>query len=310
MTDGHGAGRPAPCCARTPAGAANGVLPPTTWAGGTFAWGERTFVMAIVNATPDSFSGDGLAGDPAAAAATAARAVADGADLIDVGAESTRPGHTPLGADEEIARLLPVLRAVRAAVAVPISVDTSKAAVAAAALDAGASLVNDVRGLSADPDLAALVAARAVPAVVMHDLPPDGQGDLVTAVVRELSRRLDRAVAAGIAWERLIVDPGFGFGKDWRQNLELLRRLGELRVLGRPILVGTSRKGTIGRVLGLPEQERVEGTAATVALAIANGADMVRVHDVRAQARVARMTDAVVRGAPAEARTWAGGPPV
>jgi dihydropteroate synthase len=143
----------------------------------------------------------------------------------------------------------------------------------------------------------------------MHDVPPDGRGDLVTSVVRELSRRLDRAVGAGVAWERLIVDPGFGFGKDWRQNLELLRRLGELRVLGRPILVGLSRKSTIGRVLGLAENDRLEGTLATTALAIAGGADVVRVHDVRPNVRVARMTDAVIRGAPEEPLTWPGGPP-
>jgi dihydropteroate synthase len=200
--------------------------------------------------------------------------------------------------------LLPALRAIAARVAVPISVDTSKAAVAEAALAAGASMVNDVRGLTADPELAAVCARAGVPVVVMHDVPPDGHGDLLTSIVRELSRRLDRALAAGIAWERLIVDPGFGFGKDWRQNLELLRRLSELRVLGRPILVGTSRKSTIGRVLGLPEQDRIEGTAATVALAIGGGADVARVHDVRAMVRVARMSDAVVRGAPDEARTW------
>ena len=269
----------------------------------------RPLLMGIVNATPDSFSGDGLAGRPEEAAELAAAAVADGADLIDVGAESTRPGHTPLGAEEELARLLPVLRAVRARVTVPISVDTNKAAVAAAALDAGADLVNDVRGFTADPELAAAVAVRGVPAVVMHDVPPDGHGDLLTSILRELFRRLDRAVAAGVAWEKLIVDPGFGFGKDWRQNLELLRRLGELRALGRPILAGTSRKSTIGRVLGLPEGDRLEGTAATVALAIAGGADVVRVHDVRAMARVARMSDAVVRGAPDEALTWPGAPP-
>ena len=281
-------------------------LPPTRWHRHELAWGARTHVVAIVNATPDSFSGDGLAGRPDHAASFAAEAVADGADLVDVGAESTRPGHAPVPAADEIARLLPVLRAIAAQVTVPISIDTSKAAVAEAALDAGASIVNDVRGFTADLDLAPLVAARGVPAVVMHDVPPDAHGDLVTSIVRELSRRLDRAVAAGIAWERLIVDPGFGFGKDWRQNLELLRRLGELRVLGRPILAGTSRKGTIGRVLGLPAHDRREGTAATVALAIANGADLVRVHDVKAMVRVARMADAVVRGLPASAepKSW------
>lgn len=260
--------------------------------------------MAILNVTPDSFSGDGIAGCPERAADLAAAAVADGADLIDIGAESTRPGHAPIGVQEELARLLPALQAVASRVDVPISVDTSKAAVAEAALNAGASLVNDVRGLAGDPDMAAVVAQFGVPAVVMHDLPPDGHGDLVTSVVRELARRIDHAVNAGVAWDHLIVDPGFGFGKNWRQNLVLLRRLGELQVLGRPILAGTSRKSTIGRVLGVPEDDRLEGTAATVALAIANGADLVRVHDVRPMVRVARMTDAVIRGAPAEERTW------
>lgn len=259
--------------------------------------------MAIVNATPDSFSGDGLAGDHGRAAEFAAAAVQDGADIIDIGAESTRPGHHAITAEAETHRLLPVLRAVRSAVAVPISVDTSKATVAEAALDAGADLVNDVRGLRADLELAAVVAHHRVPVVVMHDARPDGHLDLVTSVIRELSRRLDSAVAAGIPEELVILDPGFGFGKDWRQNLELLRRLGELRVLGRPLLSGTSRKSTIGRVLGLPEQDRLEGTAATVALAIEGGADIVRVHDVKAMARVARMADAVVRGAPEEARS-------
>ena len=283
--------------------------PPTRWDGHDLVWGTKTFVMAVVNATPDSFSGDGLAGRPEAAAALAEGAVAEGADLIDVGAESTRPGHIAVTAAEELDRLLPVLRAVRARVSVPISVDTNKAAVAEAALAAGASIVNDVRGFTADPDLAPLIAARGVPAVVMHDVPPDGHGDLLTSILRELSRRLDWALAAGVAWEKLIVDPGFGFGKDWRQNLELLRRLGELSALGRPLLVGTSRKSMIGRVLGLPEHDRIEGTAATMALAIAGGADVVRVHDARPMVRVARMSDAIVRGAPAEALTWPGGPP-
>ncbi len=271
-------------------------LPPTTWKGGELHWGATTYVMAIMNATPDSFSGDGIGGRPEIAGDLAVEAVANGADLIDIGAESTRPGHQPVDDDEELARLLPVLHSVLSRVEVPVSVDTSKAVVADAALRAGASMINDVRGFTGDPACAAVVAAHGAPAVIMHDLPPDGRGDMMTSIVRELSRRVDRAIAAGIAWESLIVDPGFGFGKDWRQNLELLRRLGELRILGRPILAGTSRKGTIGRVLDLPPDDRVEGTAATVALAIASGADIVRVHDVRAMVRVARMTDAVVRG--------------
>jgi len=234
-------------------------LPPTIYDAGTFIWGAKTYVMAIINATPDSFSGDGIAESPDIAGDLASTAMANGADVIDIGVEFTRPGHQSIDVNEELTRLLPVLQAVSARVDVPISVDTSKAQVADVALHAGASMVNDVRGFTKDPELAAVVAAHGVPAVIMHDVPSDGPGDLVTGIVRELSRRLDRAVAAGIAWERLIVDPGFGFGKDWRQNLELLRRLGELRVLGRPILVGTSRKGTIGRVLGLAEHDRVEG---------------------------------------------------
>lgn len=278
--------------------------PPTRWHSYDLRWGVQTYVMAIINVTPDSFSEDGVAGDLEQAVTLATAAVRDGADLIDIGAESTRPGHHPITAQEEMDRLLPVLQAVRKTVTLPISVDTSKAAVAGAALSAGANLINDVRGLRGDPDMAAVVARHGVPVVIMHDLSPDRHEDLVTSVLRELSLRLDLAIASGIPDELLIADPGFGFGKDWRQNLELLRRLGELRVLGRPILSGTSRKGTIGRVLGVAAQDRLEGTAATVALSIAAGADIVRVHDVLAMARVARMTDAVIRGGPSGARTW------
>jgi len=281
-------------------------LPPTIWNGHELRWGARTHVMAILNITPDSFSGDGLDGNTDAALSAALRPVDEGADILDLGAESTRPGHIPISAEEELARLLPALTAIRARTDVLISVDTSKAAVAVEAITAGANLINDVRGFMADPEMAAVVARAGVPAVLMHDVPPEPQVDLMTSILRELSRRLDRAVAAGVVWERLIVDPGFGFGKDWRQNLELLHRIGEMRVLGRPILVGTSRKSMIGRVLGVAEDDRLEGTAATVSLAIAGGADIVRVHDVRAMARVARMTDAVVRGAPREALSWPG----
>ena len=285
-------------------------LPPIRWHDHALDWGTKTYVVAIVNATPDSFSGDGVAGNPEAAADAALAAVEAGADLIDVGAESTRPGHAPITVEEELARLLPVLGAVAARVAVPISVDSSKAAVAEAALAAGASVVNDVRGFTADPELATVVAAHGIPAIVMHDAAPNPTHDLISEIVRELSRRLDRALAAGVAWEQLIVDPGFGFGKDWRQNLELLRRFAELRVLGRPVLLGASRKSTISRVLGLPESDRVEGTTATTALAIAGGADLVRVHDVLPNLRVARMCDAVVRAPPPVALSWPGAPPL
>ncbi|HET8523986.1 MAG TPA: dihydropteroate synthase [Thermomicrobiales bacterium] len=279
-------------------------FPPTQWHGRALRWGEQTLVMGIVNATPDSFSGDGIGDDAMAASDVAERAVAAGAHLIDIGAESTRPGHAPIDAAEEERRLLPILTAISPHVSVPISVDTSKARVAEAALAGGASIVNDIRGLTADPELGAVVARHGVPLILMHDIPPDPYGDLLSSIVRELSRRLDRALAAGVGWEMLIVDPGFGFGKDWRQNLELLRRLGELQALGRPILIGFSRKSTIGRVLGLPPAERLEGTLATTALAITGGADIVRVHDVEPNVRVTRMVDAVVRRAPGTELTW------
>ena len=287
----------------------NRELPPTRWHGRELCWGAKTHVMAVLNRTPDSFSGDGLAGNVDRVLDAALSAVEHGADIIDLGAESTRPGHVAISVADELTRLLPVVNALRPRTDALLSIDTSKSEVAAAALAAGADLINDVRGLMADPEMAAVVAAAGVPVVVMHDLPPEPGVDLMTSILRELSRRLDRAVEAGVVWERLIVDPGFGFGKDWRQNLEVLRRFGELRALRRPLLAGTSRKSTIGRVLGLPADDRLEGTAATVALAIAGGADIVRVHNVRAMTRVARMTDAVVRGAPETALSWPDGPP-
>lgn len=287
---------------------ARSLLPSTIWNGHELRWGAKTHVMAILNLTPDSFSGDGLGGNTDVALTAALSAVDDGADILDLGAESTRPGHIPISTEEELARLVPVLAAIRARTKILLSVDTSKAAVAAEAIAAGADLVNDVRGFTADPEMAEVVARAGVPAVVMHDVSPEPGADLLTSILRELSKRLDRAVAAGVAWDRLIVDPGFGFGKDWRQNLELLHRFGELKALGRPILSGTSRKSMIGRVLGVPEDDRLEGTAATVSLAIAAGADIVRIHDARAMVRVARMTDAVVRGAPRDPLSWPGAP--
>jgi dihydropteroate synthase len=265
-----------------------------------FDWGTRTYIMAIVNATPDSFSGDGTSGDIAQAVAVARCAAEAGADIIDIGGESTRPGHAPIGAAEEIARVIPTIKAIAEVVSVPISIDTNKAEVAEAAIAAGASMVNDVRGLLRDPDLAAVVARRGVPVVIMHDVPPVPGLDLIESVNRELFSRIEWALAAGIRPERIIVDPGFGFGKDWRQNLELLRRLPEMKVLGFPVLVGFSRKSTIGRVLHLPVDERLEGTLVTTALAIAGGADIVRVHDVLANVRAARMADAVVRRLPVD----------
>ena len=272
-------------------------VPPSIEIGGRrFEWGRRSYVMGIVNATPDSFSGDGVL-DPAAAAEQAARMVEEGAALIDVGAESTRPGHAPLDVAAEWARLGPVLRAVRAAIAAPITVDTSKAGVAERAFDAGADALNDVRGLRGDGALAPLLAARGLPAFVMHNQRGRAFGGDVLADIRAgLEESIGVAERAGVDRERLVLDPGFGFGWEPEQNLELLRRLGELRALGRPLLVGTSRKSTIGWLLDRPEGERLWGTAATVALAVQAGVDVVRVHDVAELVEVVRVADAVVRG--------------
>ena len=262
----------------------------------TLEWGSRTYVMGIVNVTPDSFSGDGLAHDADAALEQALRFQAEGADIIDVGAESTRPGHTPVDAEEEMRRVLPVIRLLASRLQVPVSVDTYKHKVAREAVAAGASMINDVWGLKRDPALAELAAREGVPIVLMHNQSGSAYEDLIPDVIASLRASMDTALAAGVPPENIILDPGVGFGKTAEHNLELLRRLPELTVLGRPLLVGTSRKSTIGLVLDLPVEERLEGTAATVALAIAGGADVVRVHDVRAMTRVARMSDAVVRG--------------
>lgn len=282
------------------------TLAPTIWSHHRLEWGQRTYVMGIINVTPDSFSGDGLIqqekSDEAFVSQALERArsfVEEGATFIDVGGESTRPGFAPLPAEQELARVLPVIRAMRAALPseVIISIDTYKAEVAARALDAGADMLNDIWGLRKDPDLASLAARRGVPVVLMANMREWQKREIVSDVVRFLSGSIERALQAGVAWEHIIVDPGIGFGTTPHENLLLLRRLGELRALGRPILLGTSRKSTIGRVLGgLPPSERIEGTAATVALGIAQGADIMRVHDVREMMRVVKMSDAVVRG--------------
>ncbi len=264
--------------------------------GAPLIWGQRTYVMGIVNLTPDSFSGDGLGPDVPAAVAQAQLMEAHGADIIDVGAESTRPGSAPVSAEEELTRLLPALEAICKSVTIPVSVDTYKAEVARQAISAGATMVNDVWGLSADANMAQVVADAGVPAILMHNQLRAEYQDLLPDVIAGLRRIVDTARSAGIADHNIILDPGIGFGKTADHNLELLRRLPEVRKLGYPLLLGVSRKSTIGRVLGLPEHDRLEGTAAAVALGIAGGADIVRVHDVREMVRVSRMTDAIVRG--------------
>ena len=270
---------------------------PITIAGREFAWGVRTYVMGVVNVTPDSFSGDGLGADVDAAVAQALCMLEEGADIIDVGGESTRPGFAEVTAEEEMARVIPVLERIGKETDAPISIDTYKAAVAREALKAGAHLVNDVHGFRREPEIASVAAEFGVPAVAMHIQRGREFHDTIGDITAGLLESLRIAREHGLAEDRVIIDPGFNFGWTPGQALEMLRRLGELRVLGRPILVGTSRKSTIGIVLGdAPVDERIEGTAASVAISIANGADIVRVHDVKEMVRVAKVADAIVRG--------------
>lgn len=273
------------------------AIPRTTVVKGVlWHWGQRTYVMGIINLTPDSFSGDGLRGDVSAAVVLAQQMEGEGADIIDVGAESTRPGGATVSADEELRRLLPGLEAVCSAVDVPVSVDTYKAVVAERALQAGASVINDVWGLRSDERMARVAADAGVPVILMHNQDEASYGDLVPDIIAGIARSTSIARSAGVRADNIIIDPGIGFGKTADHNLELLRRLPELKTAGFPMLVGVSRKSTIGRILNLPEQERLEGTAAAVSMSIAGGADIVRVHDVKQMVRVARMTDAIVRG--------------
>jgi dihydropteroate synthase len=261
----------------------------------TFDWGRRTYVMGILNLTPDSFSGDGLVSRPEDAVRRVQDMVGDGADLIDVGGMSSRPGHNEISADEELGRVMAVLPRVVAEAGVLVSIDTYRSEVAQAAVEAGAGMINDIWGLKREPWLAELAARHKTWLVLMHNQEGTDYEDLVPEVLESLHDSVAVAEAAGVPRSRIIVDPGVGFGKTAEQNLVILNRLAEFRALELPILIGTSRKSTIGKVLDLPVDERVEGTAATVALGIGAGADMVRVHDVRAMVRVARMADAVVR---------------
>lgn len=253
--------------------------------------------MGILNVTPDSFSDGGRYVDLEKAVAHALKMIQDGADIIDIGGESTRPGHMPVDADEEIRRVVPAVQAVRAAVpSAIISVDTYKAGVAAAALEAGANIINDIWGLMHDPEMAEVAAHFQAPVVVMHNQDGTTYTNMMQEIIQFFERSIAKAAAAGLPPELIVIDPGVGFGKTPAQNLDVMRDMAQLKVLGRPILLGTSRKSTIGKVLGgLPADQRVEGTAATVAIGIANGADIVRVHDVKYMKRVAMMTDAIVR---------------
>ncbi len=264
--------------------------------GDALAWGTRTYVMGVINVTPDSFSGDGLGSDIPAIVEQALRFEAEGADFLDVGAESTRPGSVPVSGAEELERLLPALEAIAPRVSIPISVDTYKSQVALRAVEAGATVINDIWGLQADPVLARVAAESGALLILMHNQKDHLYRDLLPDIFASLSHGARLAREAGVPERNIILDPGIGFGKTPDQNLEVLRRLNEFKGLGYPLLVGTSRKSTIGLVLDLPPDQRIEGTAATVALAIAGGADIIRVHDVKEMARVCKMSDAIIRG--------------
>jgi len=293
----------------------------------TFDWGARTYVMGILNVTPDSFSGDGLLPRPDSppisrngggeggvrgAVEQARSFLASGADILDVGGESTRPGSEPVNAEAEMVRVIPVIEALAAEFPnALISIDTYKASVSEAALKVGAHIVNDVWALRADPELAGVAAKHNAPVILMHNRSNPATvevreqlgnayigseyDDLIEDVKRELMHSVRLAEQAGIESERIILDPGIGFGKTVSHNLELIRRLDEIRALGYPVLLGPSRKSFIGFTLDLPPDQRVEGTAATVSVGITRGADIIRVHDVEHMARVAKMTDAIVR---------------
>ncbi len=274
------------------------ALAPITIRGRQFVWGSRTYVMGVINVSPDSFAGDGLGRDVDAAVEQGRRFEEEGADILDVGGESTRPGFQPISMDEELERVIPVIQHLVRETSLPISIDTYKVEVAERAIkETGPHMINDIWGFRQNGEtMARLAAETGLPAVIMHNQRGRPFRDVIGDLLGGFRESLRVARQAGVPEERLIIDPGFGFGWDEKQNLEMLRRLGELRALGRPILIGPSRKSTIGKVLDLPVEERLEGTAATVAIAIANGADIVRVHDVKAMVRVARMTDAIVRG--------------
>ncbi|HEX9896114.1 MAG TPA: dihydropteroate synthase [Dehalococcoidales bacterium] len=272
-----------------------------------FQWGKRTYIMGIINVSPDSFSGDGIA-TVEGTMAQARRFIDEGADMLDVGGESTRPNSTPISTDEELKRVIPIIERLARAVTVPVSIDTMKYEVARQALAAGASILNDQWGLKKEPRLAQLAAEKGVPLILMSNQRDKGgydtqagrdtgfYQDVMAEVIAFLHGSIEAARRAGVPNENIIIDPGIGFGKTWQQDIEIMRRLSELKELGQPILIGTSRKSLIKMVLDLPANQRVEGTAATVAIGIANGADIVRVHDVKQMVRVCKMADAIVRG--------------
>jgi len=283
-------------------------IPRTTKQGNIeFRWGERTYVMGIINLSRTRFSGDGLT-NIELALSQAQRLENEGADILDVGGESTRPGAPPVPADEEIKRVIPVIEKLAPLVGIPISIDSYKYKVVRRALEAGASIINDQWGLKKEARLAELAAHRGAPIILMSNQRDRGgfdtaikrdtgyYGDVMSVIISDLQKSIDTAMNSVCLPETLSSIPGLGFGKTWKYDLEIIRRLDELKVLGKPILLGPSRKSFIKMVLHLPADERVEGTAAAVGISIAKGADIVRVHDVKQMARICKMSDAIIRG--------------
>ncbi|OLS34526.1 dihydropteroate synthase [Alkalihalophilus pseudofirmus] len=258
--------------------------------------GKRTKIMGILNATPDSFSDGGKYNDVEAAKRRALEMIEQGADIIDIGGESTRPGFEKVEADEELARVIPVIEAVRGVTDVPISIDTYKAYVAREAIKAGATIINDVWGAKADPLMAQVAADTGVEIILMHNRDNTEYTDLLLDMKQDIEESIALCHQAGVKDEKIILDPGIGFAKTYEQNLEVMRRLDEFTALGYPVLLGTSRKRFIAKTLDLPVDERVEGTGATVCLGIAKGCEIVRVHDVLEMSRMAKMMDAMLGG--------------
>lgn len=261
----------------------------------TWSWGTRTYIMGILNITPDSFSDGGRFNGLEAALEHARQMVAEGADIIDVGGESTRPGHIPVTAEEELARITPIIETLSRELSTPISVDTYKASTAAAAIQAGAHMINDIWGLKADPEMAQVVAHHQVPICLMHNRAQNHYDNLIEEIISDLAGSIELALRAGVKDENIIIDPGLGFGKNWRQNFQVMSKLEQLSRLGYPVLLGASRKLFTGKLLDLPVDQRLEGTLAATVVGITKGIDIVRVHDVRENKRAAVMADAMMR---------------
>ena len=274
-----------------------------SWGNYSLDFSRKTYIMGILNVTPDSFSDKGLYFDKTRAIKRALQMAEEGADIIDIGGESTRPGSEPLAIEEELRRTIPVIEALLKETNIPLSIDTYKSGVAKKALDAGASMVNDISGLRFDPGMAKVVAEYKVPLVVMHmkGTPKDMQTNpvyeaLMPEIMDSLRESIRFAIESGVPEDKIIIDPGIGFGKTYEHNLEIINSLQSLSLMEKPILIGLSRKAFIGKVLGdVPPQERLEGTAAAVSISIMNGANIIRVHDVKEMAKVAKVADAIKR---------------